>query len=174
MPTRSLPSVLRRALDSPGGNCYRHCDRPIRIRTVRSRLPGRWQIRACPGGVVSVTVYAEWTGRDPTAAVRRTLERWTIPRSLVRPRDLRLASRRGPELGRTAERFLASARPRRPVRVVYWRVYPFKARNGAEHRLFVCFRRGHAAPVFFSAPANSTTWGCPRCARGEGRKSARK
>lgn len=161
----ALPGVLRRALDAPGGRCYRHCDQPIRSRRLASALPGRWEVRACPSGVVSVTSYAEWTRRDPTAAVRRALGRWTRPASLVRAWDLRLATRRGPELGRDAERRLAATHPPKGVRVVYWRVYPFRAPDGSERRLLVCFRRTHRAPVFFAADPSGPRWGCPVCAR---------
>jgi len=163
----ALPHVLSTALASPGGRCYRHCDRPIRTRRVAGRLPGTWQVRACPSGVVSVTVYTEWTRRNPTASVRAELRRWTVPPSLVRSWDLRLATRHGPELGRAAERFLTATRPKRGVRVVYWRVYPFRGRDGKERRLFVCFRRAHRSPVFFAASPTAPTKGCPVCARRE-------
>ncbi len=159
----AIPPVLRAALDWPSGRCYRHCDRPVRPRRFASALPGTWTVRACPSGVVSVTSYAERTSRNPTADVRRYLERGTVPPRLVRAWDLRLATRRGPELGRAAERFLARARPRRGVRVVYWRVYPFRARDGSERRLFVCFRTRHAGPVFFAADPAKGPAVCPRC-----------
>ena len=161
----ALPAVLRTALASPGGRCYRHCDRPIRTRRLASRLPGTFQVRACPSGVVSVTVYAEWTRRDPTPAVRAQLRRWAVPPSLVRAWDLRIATRHGPELGRAAERFLAAHRPKRGVRVVYWRVYPFRGRDGTERRLFVCARAAHRSPVFFTAAPTDPPPSCPRCAR---------
>jgi hypothetical protein len=161
----ALPRVLQSALASPGGSCYRHCDCPTKDRRVRSPLPGTWHVRACPSGVVSVTLYAEWTRRDPTRAVQNALRRWTVPPSLVRARDLRLATRHGPELGRAAERWLAAVRPARGVRVVYWRVYPFRARDGSERRLFVCFRRAHREPVFFVSSPTAKSWGCPVCAR---------
>jgi hypothetical protein len=159
----ALPPVLRRALDSPGGTCYRHCGRPTRARRIPSRHPGVWTVRACPSGVVSVTSYAEWTRRDPTASVRSVLRRGTVPASRVRTWDLRLATRRGPELGPAAERLLAATRPARGVRVVYWRVYPSTTRDGTEQRLFVCFRRSHPAPVFFVAAATLGTRACPVC-----------
>jgi len=161
----AVPTTLRSALASPGGSCYRHCDRPIRTRSVRSRLPGRVEVRACPSGVVSVISYTEWTRRNPTPAFRELLRKWSTPPSLVRDWDLRLATRHGPELGRAAERFLSNQRPIKPIRVVYWRLYPFRARDGTERRLFVCFRRGHPHPAFFTAsPANSPVR-CPLCAR---------
>lgn len=162
----AVPRVLQAALVAAGGTCYRHCDRPIRTRRLRSALPGVWTVRACPSGVVSVTAYAEWTSRDPTEAARRALRRWTVPPTLVRRWDLRLATRHGPELGAEAERFLASVRPRRGLRVVYWRVYPFRGRDGGERRLFVCFRRGHPAPRFFAAPPAGAPPRCPACATG--------
>ena len=161
----TLPPVLRTALAASGGNCYRHCHRPIRTRRLRSRLPGTFEVRACPSGVVSLTAYAEWSRHDPTASVCRALQGWSSPPSLVRSWDLRLATRHGPELGRAAERFLGKHPSAGGVRVVYWRVYPFRARDGTERRLFVCFRRAHASPVFFAASPASKTWGCPRCAR---------
>ena len=171
----ALPSVLRAAVAAPGGKCYRHCDRPIRLRRVPSRLPGEWLVRACPSGVVSVTAYVEWSGRDPTRSVETTLRRWTSPPSLLRKWDLRLATRHGPELGRAAERFLAAApRSRRSVKVVYWRLYPFRARDGTERRLFVCFRKSHRTPVFFAASPTSNEWSCPRCPpRGHTRHASR-
>jgi len=164
------PLAVRTALAWNKGQCYRHCDRPIRVRRIPSRLPGTWLVRACPSGVVSVTTYTEWTRRDPTESVRKTLRRWTSPATLVRWHDLRIATRHGPELGRAAERALAAARPTRGVRVVYWRVYPFRARDGTERRLFVCFRKRHRSPVFFAASPAASTWGCPQCAS---RRSAR-
>ena len=162
----ALPPALRAALTSPGGRCYRHCDRPIRTRRIGSRLPGLWYVRACPSGVVSVTIYAEWTRRDPTRSVQHALRDWTVPPSRVRLRDLRLATRHGPELGRAAERLLATARGRRGVRVVYWRVYPFRARDKTERRLFVCFRRAHRSPVFFVSASKAKGPRCPVCTRG--------
>ncbi len=160
----SLSPTLRAALASPGGKCYRHCDGPVRSAVLRSRLPGRWAVRACPAGVVSVTSYTERTRSDPTAAVRAQLRRWTVPASLVRRFDLRIASRHGPELGLAAERLLAGTRPARPVRTVYWRVYPFRGRDGRERRLFVCRRRAHDGPVFYAGPADGSA-SCPVCRR---------
>ena len=160
----ALPRLLIAALAVPEGRCYRHCTGALTQRAVRSRLPGIWRVGVCPGGVVSVTSYAEWTVRDPTDRVRAVLRRWSRPPALVRSHDLRLATRHGPELGRTAERFLARQRPARGVRVVYWRVYPSRAKDGTERRLFACFRHGHPTPVFFRADPARPGWACPACA----------
>ncbi len=159
------PPAVRAALKSPGGRCYRHCDQPIRVRRIRSSLPGQWEVRSCPSGVVSVTSYAEWSRRDPMVGVRRTLARWVRPGPLLRSWDLRTATRHGPELGRAAERALERATPRKPVHVVYWRVYPFHVGPGKERRLFVCFRHPRAGPVFFAASPTTPEWRCPECRR---------
>ena len=169
----AVPPVVRAALAWPGGTCYRHCDRPIRIRRLASSLPGTWIVRACPSGVVSVTSYSERTHGDPTPKVRNALRRWTRPPSLMKTSDLRIASRHGPELGPAAERALARGRPVRGVRVVYWRLYPFRARDGTERRLFVCWRRAHRSPVFFAASPASKAWNCPACSRRRAHSSGR-
>lgn len=169
----ALPPALRATLRATGTKCYRHCDRPAPGRPLRSPLPGTWTVYACPSGVVSVTSYAEWTNRDPTPRVLSYLRRRTVPSSLVRAKDLRLATRHGPELGRAAERVLTAATPKRRVRVVYWRVYPRKTADGSERRLFVCRRPRHALPVFFEGAADAKRSECPVCAGRTRQRAAR-
>lgn len=159
------PPVVDEALAVPEARCYRHCDRPIRWYRVKGSLAGRWVVGACPDGVVSVTRYVEWSTRDPARLVRATLRRMTRPPSLVTARDLRGATRHGPELGRTAERWLERAGSSRQIRVVYWRVYPSRAADGSERRLFVCLRRRHPVPRFFRADPALPGNRCPDCAR---------
>jgi hypothetical protein len=167
----TLPAPLRRALASPGGRCYRHCAGPVRSVTLASDLPGLWIARACPAGVVSVTTYSERTSADPTPRVRAHLRRWAVPASVVRRSDLRLATRHGPELGRSAERRMAAARPPQAIRTVYWRLYPYRGKDGRERRLFLCARRTHAGPVFYVAPTDAEP-SCPICLRA-GRETTR-
>jgi hypothetical protein len=162
---RALPRVLIDALRPALAKCYRHCDRPVRAHRIPSPLPGILEVFACPTGVVSVTSYAEWSNLDPTSRVSAQLRSRTVPPALLKRRDLRLATRHGPELGRSAERLLARSYPARPVRVVYWRLYPFRGRDGAERRLFVCRRHGTRAPVFFASRAKGNGGDCPACAR---------
>lgn len=157
-----LPPIVERALRPKDGHCYRHCSRPLRAHRILLARPGVGWVFACPSGVVSVTRYAEWGDRAPTERVARELRRRCVPPGVVRRRDLRSATRHGPELGRAAERRLAS-RPDLRVRAVYWRVYPF-ARRSVEHRLFACFRHGAGEVVFYPAPSDSTGRDCPRCA----------
>jgi hypothetical protein len=158
----SVPPTLRRALAPTSPHCYRHCDRPIRGRTVPVRSPGWLSVYACPGGAVSVVTYTEWIGTDPTPTVLRFARAHTTPGTLVRRWDLRLARRHGPELGPTAERLLARRRPTRALTTVYWRVYPFRAKDGSRRRLFACFRHGVGNVRFFVAPADAESPSCPR------------
>lgn len=160
----AVPPALRLALRPDAPHCYRHCRGAVRAHTLSSPFPGYWQVYACPGGVVSLTSYVELTRRNLSPNVLRFLRARTHPASLVRNHDLRTASRHGPELGRAAERLMARRRPSRPLRVVYWRVYPFRGRDGSEQRLFVCFRHGRSQPVFYPYPAASLRGDCPVCA----------
>ena len=162
---RPLPRGLVVALRPASAKCYRHCGLPVRAHRLTSVLPGLLEVYTCPAGVVSLTSYAEWSRSDPTARLSAYLKSHTVPAALLKRRDLRGATRHGPELGRVAERLLARSRPRRPVRVVYWRVYPFRGRDGAERRLFACLRHGARAPVFFASPSTGTVKDCPTCAR---------
>jgi hypothetical protein len=160
---RSVPPAIRSALQPAAPHCYRHCNRLVRPVSLASSLPGHWQVYSCPGGAVSVVSYVHSSRADPTPRVRAYLLRHTLPRSLVTRRDLRVATRHGPELGPSSERWLTRAGPSRVVRVVYWRVYPFTGRDGLERRLFVCFRHGKARPVFFPFRATDRHAFCPVC-----------
>ena len=159
----AVPPLLRRALRPTSPHCYRHCTRPLRGRTVRSSGPGWLCVYACPGGAVSVVTYTEWAEKDPTPTLARFARAHTSPATLVRRWDLRLGRRHGPELGPSAERYLGRAPPTRPLWTVYWRVYPFKKKDGRPFRLFACFRHGAGSVRFFVAPADSESPTCPRC-----------
>ena len=161
----AIPRAVRAALRPQSPRCYRHCHKPVRGYAVWSRLPGFWRMYVCPGGAVSVTAYVERTARDPSPKVREFLRDRCIPPELVTRHDLRLATRHGPELGRTAERILARAGPANTIRVVYWRLYPFRGRDGVERRLFVCRRHGAAHPVFFIDSSSALRSSCPACAK---------
>jgi hypothetical protein len=172
--SRALGPKLWAALAPRTPRCGRHCQTPLTGHRLESGRSGYWQVYACRGGAVSITSYAERTSRDPTEDVRSFLRRRAHPSNLVTRHDLRLATRHGPELGRSAERFLARSRPRRPVRVVYWRLYPFRDRKGESRRLFACFRHGREGPVFFSDAATAPQGTCPICGgRGPGRTRRR-
>ena len=164
-PDGRLAPAVRRALEPKGASCYRHCQEPVSTLRPRSALPGTWWVLACPSGVVSVTLYAESGESDPTARVAETLRGWSSPPALVLRKDLRRATRHGPELGREVERSGTPARGPVPVSAVYWRRYPFKGRDGKERRLLVCARRAHPHPVFFTGVPGEGSAACPVCAR---------
>lgn len=162
---RAIPRAVRVALRPRAPRCYRHCHRPVRGFTLPSRLPGFWQMYACPGGAVSVTSYVERTTGDPTRDVQEFLRGRTVPSTLVTRHDLRLATRHGPELGTVAERALARMRSPNTIRAVYWRLYPFRGKDGVARRLFVCRRHGPSGPVFFVDSADAPRGDCPVCSR---------
>jgi hypothetical protein len=161
--TGALPPRLRRALAPRTPHCYRHCQRPLRGRTVNGLAPGWLGVYACPGGAVSVVTYSEWTNDDPTARLLPFLRAHTGPPTLVRRRDLRLARRHGPELGAEAERILGRVNPSRAITTVYWRLYPFKRKDGTVFRPFACFRHRRLGVQFFVAPGDSDAPRCPHC-----------
>ncbi len=161
--TGVVPPLLRRALAPRTPHCHRHCDRPQRGHNLRALAPGWLCVYACPGGAVSVITYSEWSNADPTARLLPFVRAHTTPATLVRRRDLRLARRHGPELGAEAERYLARVHPPRAVSTVYWRLYPFKKKDGTVFRLFVCFRHGTERVQFFVAPGNIMSPPCPKC-----------
>ncbi len=167
-----VPPVLRRALAPDDPHCYRHCDRPLRARALTARTPGLLLVYACPGGAVSVVTYSEWRNRDPTPTLLAYARTHTLPPRLVRRWDLRTATRHGPELGRGAEAYMGKARPPRPLRAVYWRVYPTRTKDGSVRRLFACARHGRGNVRFFLAPGDAQSPRCPACATG-GKKRAR-
>ncbi|MGP8072064.1 MAG: hypothetical protein ACLPZM_02915 [Thermoplasmata archaeon] len=158
----TVPPWLRRAL-RPSPHCYGHCDRPLRGRTAALPAPGWLAIYACPGGAVSVVTYTHWANPDPTPVLSSFARRHTTPPSPVRRWDFRTARRHGPELGLAVERRLARARRPPQVRTVYWRVYPTRAKDGSEERLFACFRHGRGSVEFFRAPGDAQSPRCPRC-----------
>jgi hypothetical protein len=169
----AIPRPVLLSLKPAVAKCYRHCELPVRAHRFASPLRGIFDVYACPSGVVSLSSYVEWSASDRTSKVRDYLRSRTFPPSLVHVRDLRIATRHGPELGRSAEKVLAGSRPPRPVRVVYWRVYPFQGRDSAERRLFVCRRHGLRAPVFFSARSRGGDVVCPKCAGADPRAARR-
>jgi hypothetical protein len=150
--TGAVPPLLRQALRPTSPHCYRHCDRPLRGRSVSTPGRGWLCVYACPGGAVSVVTYTVWGGTDPTPALRKFAKAHTVPPSLVRRWDLRLATRHGPELGPAAEKFLSRPGVPHELRTVYWRLYPFKKKDGSVHRLFAQFGRGTV--TFFVGPAD--------------------
>jgi len=162
---RRLPTSVIAALRTSAPRCYRHCDRPIRARVLRTSLPGLWQIYACPGGALSVVSFFELSRRDPTPEVGRALRGMARPSGLVRAHDLRSARRHGPELGPRAERALARVPRGLEVRGTYWRLYPFRDARGVDRRPFACFRHPRRGPVFFIDLAGAERPACPECRR---------
>ncbi len=150
---------LRAAVPATGGPCFGHCKAPTRAHPVSLGAGGPAWVYACPEGVVSVVIAAGERRPDP-ATLRSALRARTRPPSTVRLRDFRSASRYGPELGRPSERALA--RSGRPIRLLYWRVYPWKV-GDRPYSLFACFRHGPSGIRFYAAERVPKQPPCPFC-----------
>jgi hypothetical protein len=163
-----LPRSVVAAMRSDEARCYRHCPehaRPRAINFAGSRSAG-W-VYACPSGVVSLVAAIEGPPFPPLRKWRDAFAARARPRTLVRLRDLRPATRHGPELGRACERKMAGSDA--SARAVYWRVYPFR-RSGREHRVFACFRHGPGEARFFASPLGGADPPlCPDCGGRVGR-----
>jgi hypothetical protein len=142
------------------GSCLYHCTsrtRPHALGHARGTIG--W-VYACPGGAVSTVAFVGGDRRPSPARVRRYLQSRTESSERVRPRDLRAATRRGPELGRAAERWIAESRTGAPIRLLYWRRYPKKV--GRQYSfLYACFQHGPGEVRFYPGLRARGSRACP-------------
>lgn len=144
------------------GTCLYHCASKTRPHALaNARRPVGW-VYACPAGTVSTVVFLGGQRRPAPAVVRRYLQSRTRRPERVRLRDLRAATRHGPELGRRAERWIAGPGAGVPVRLLYWRRYPRKVGRRYSY-LWACFRHGAGEARFFAAPSSPRGPDCPFC-----------
>jgi hypothetical protein len=156
------PSGPERFFLAPSGNCLYHCSgraRPHAIAT--SRGPIGW-VYTCPGGTVSTVAFVGGARRPSAARVRRYLQSRTEPSERVQSRDLRAATRHGPELGPAAERWAKGPGAGAPIRLLYWRRYPRKIGRRYSF-LYACFRHGAGEVRFFPAVSTRRAPPCPFC-----------
>ncbi|MGA7846282.1 MAG: hypothetical protein WCB18_04235, partial [Thermoplasmata archaeon] len=102
----STPGPERYVL-AASGTCLYHCSgrtRPHSIETASG--PIGW-VYTCPGGTVSTVAFLGRPHRPSPARTQRYLQSRTDRPERVQPRDLRAATRQGPELGKAAERWVA-------------------------------------------------------------------
>ncbi len=140
------------------GRCLYHCTartRPHLLSTPRRRIG--W-VYACPAGTVSTAVLLGNARRPSPAAARRFLQSRLFRPERVSLRDLRAATRHGPELGLPTERALED-RPS-AIRLLYWRRYPRKAGRRYSY-LYACFRHGAGDVRFYAATSDRIH--CPWC-----------
>ncbi len=144
------------------GTCLYHCSGPTLPHPLgKAQRPKAW-VYTCPGGTVSTVAFSGGLRRPSPARVRRFLQSRTERSERVRPQDLRAATRRGPELGRAAERWIAASGTGAAIHLLYWRRYPRKAGRRYSY-LYACFRHGAHEVRFYPAATARKVPECPFC-----------
>lgn len=154
---------LGRFVRSPSGRCLYHCSRPTRPRVIAGPKGSSGWVYTCPTGTVSTVVFLGGTRRLSPVRIRQYLNARMDRSERVLVRDLRAASRHGPELGRSAERRMTRGAGT-VAHLLYWRRYPRKVGRRYSY-LYACFRHGPGEVRFFPAGSNASRSPlCPFCA----------
>jgi len=158
-PSRTGPEKF---LPVSSGSCLYHCSSPTRPHVIEgTQGPIGW-VYTCPGGTVSTVEFFGGVRRPSPTVARRYLQTRTERSERVRLRDLRAATRHGPELGRAAERWVAGPGTGAPLHVLYWRRYPRKIGRRYSY-LYACFHHGPGEVRFYPALSSRTLPLCPFC-----------
>ena len=121
------------------GKCFRHCDKPTSMTVVSEEPDAIVGAYACPDGVVSQVVNFS-TKPDRENFIRMLTAQ--VGQEHLKPRDIRVATRHGWELGRDAEKMLRSKLGEDgAIHQIYWTRYP---RTDEEKQLVVSLCRGYA------------------------------
>jgi hypothetical protein len=145
---------------STSGSCLYHCTRRTRPHPIASAYGPIGWVYTCPAGTVSTVAFLGGNRRPSPARVQRYLQLRIERSEHVRLRDLRAATRHGPELGSAAERWATRPGAGRPIRLLYWRRYPRKTGRRYSY-LLACFHHGAGEVRFF--PARDGMGPCPFC-----------
>lgn len=147
---------------SASGSCLYHCAGRTHPHAISNgKGPIAW-VYACPEGTVSTVAFLGGAHRPSPVRVRRFLQSRIGNSERVLPRDLRAATRHGPELGLAAERWSARPGASAPIRLLYWRRYPRKKGRRYSY-LYACFRHGPRDVRFFPATGSRGARQCPFC-----------
>lgn len=149
---------------APSGRCLYHCTEPTRPKPVSAGLGQPGWVYVCPAGTVSTAVFMGSAEPPSPAAIRKYLQARLARPERVKPRDLRAATRHGPELGPAAERALQLGPGVHALPLLYWRRYPRKVGRRYSY-LYACFRHGRREVRFY--PAGSAGSRCPWCKTGK-------
>lgn len=144
------------------GNCLHHCKGRTRPRVLaNSRGPIGW-VYTCPGGTVSTVAFLGGAHRPSPVRIRRYLQARLDRSERVQPRDLRSATRHGPELGAAAERWITGPGNGAPIHLLYWRRYPRKVGRRYSF-LYACFAHGRGEVRFYPGSTPRGASRCPFC-----------
>lgn len=144
------------------GTCLYHCTSKTRPHSITHLRGIMGWVYACPGGTVSTVTFLGGRRRPSPAVVQRYLQSRTDRSERVQLRDLRAATRHGPELGAAAERWMTGPGAGAPIRLLYWRRYPKKVGRRYSY-LYACFRHGVGEVRFYPAGTAPRTFECPFC-----------
>lgn len=144
------------------GSCLYHCKGPTRPHAIATAGGARGWVYTCPAGTVSTVAFLGGARRPSPVRIRTYLQARTAPRERVQARDLRSATRHGPELGRGAERPTSADGVAAPIYLLYWRRYPKKVGRQYSY-LYACFRHGPREVRFYPAPSARRAPPCPFC-----------
>ncbi|MCI4347132.1 MAG: hypothetical protein L3J97_00745 [Thermoplasmata archaeon] len=158
-PARGSPKGF---IPAPSGSCLYHCRSKTRPRALTNARGTVAWVYTCPGGTVSTVTFWGGARRPSPTVVQRYLQSRTERSERVHLRDLRAATRHGPELGPAAERWMAAPGAEAPIRLLYWRRYPRKVGRKYSY-LYACFRHGAGDVRFYPAPSSRPARECPFC-----------
>jgi hypothetical protein len=144
------------------GKCFRHCDKPTSMRVVSQNSTSVVGAYVCPDGFVSQVVYfslkpdMQWFERMLSDQVG--MENFS-------PRDIRIASRHGWELGGTAREIVeANLGQGASIREAYWTRY---AKTEEQKQLAVSLCQGDGSKAgcmkLFMHDRGSVERLCPAC-----------
>lgn len=145
---------------APSGRCLYHCKARTHPKPVSAGLDQPGWVYVCPAGTVSTAVFLGSDARPSPTAIQRYLQSRLARPERVKPRDLRAATRHGPELGPAAEEALQRGASAHVLPLLYWRRYPKKVGRRYSY-LYACFRHGQGDVRFY--PAGSAGGLCPWC-----------
>jgi hypothetical protein len=158
------PSVVgpEKFVLAQSGTCLYHCKGETRPHPIAgSHGPIAW-VYTCPGGTVSTVAFVGGSRRPSPSRVQRYLQSRLARPERIRPRDLRAATRHGPEMGRAAQRWIGGPGAGQPIRLLYWRRYPKKMGRRYSY-LYACFRHGPGEVRFYPGQGSLHAGQCPFC-----------
>jgi hypothetical protein len=147
----------------PAGACLYHCSSRTRPHAIAARNRTHAWVYVCPRGTVSTVAFFGGARRPSPVVTRRYLQSRLGGRERIRPRDIRAATRHGPELGLEAERWTQRDGRRDSMYLLYWRRYPRKMRRGYSY-LYACFKHGAGEVRFYPGLGSRNVPACPYCA----------
>jgi hypothetical protein len=154
-PDTEFSDFVNRYLVVNDAKCYRHCQEPAKFVSIFMGDASVVGAYVCPSNYISRVVYfsnhpdREWFEKFLSGQVG----------SMLRPRDLRVATRHGWELGGNAEAEILGISDTGDLKEYYWTFYP-KTEEEKTTGAFICSNCGS---LFVKSFSDESTL-CPKCA----------